>query len=345
VVSVLCGFFGALASWLSSFQEQSQKVANPYAAFPSLARPWLAGLRFGGTGWVESVVQLGGLLLMLGNGLLVQMLVRTPDRVGDMLLGMATGFLMGLTACVLLGPAAVVNSITAIEFGPPVEAYQLWGVGATQPPTEYLASQEKHLLRRYPDLRSLPSTARGNALIQKLKADLAVRAYEALWWTVFSTLAAGVMLGAECMVFTGFFRRREYRRLPGNRLTRWVRLLPFVELAVLTLPVLNLLRDLQWGRNLVVHLPYPYGFLNLLIPLLFWGAALLGAVRGWPSYRRYSVYLLLEFGSEASWAWGYSRTVSQLENLAALLVALAALNLGSWWAAHKARRTVAQRRG
>ena len=168
-IGVLSGVVGPLGLGLLVLRsfDSGFSIARAISPHNQWEVPWLTSFHWSLVpDWVVALLMGGGLLLFLASGWLLQRTIRPHDRWADVLTGMATGAVAGLTAYVLvMGPLNSVN--TAVLKAQPglddlQEAEQIADLsqrgkllGFRGAESEELAWMENDLVSRHPGLEQL----------------------------------------------------------------------------------------------------------------------------------------------------------------------------------------------
>ncbi|HVS34766.1 MAG TPA: serine/threonine-protein kinase [Gemmataceae bacterium] len=171
LIGVLCGVVGPLGMGLVVLQSFDSGFSIAHAVSPESQWeiPWLTSFHWSLVPvWVVALLFFGGPLLFLASGWLLQRTVRPRDRGADVLTGMATGAVAGLTAYALvIGPLYLVNTAVLkaqAELGDLQEAAHIAVLSEAGKPSDNSVAEaqalkiewmEKDLDSRHPGLQKL----------------------------------------------------------------------------------------------------------------------------------------------------------------------------------------------
>ena len=160
--------------------------------------------------WFAWVFIGGGLFLFAASGLLLQWTVRPRDRGADVLTGLATGAVAGLTAFTLvMGPMVLVGvvrqhwaDLAAVQQAAAIDRSAAGGK-ALNDADQYW---EESIVRRHPGFEKLPNVHQVSEL-QRLnyQAHLVDEIVAGVWWGVFSTMLGAMTACSLSAAVAGFF--------------------------------------------------------------------------------------------------------------------------------------------
>ncbi len=200
VIGLICGGLSALAIGVPRLLPLLNSSAKAYAHFPDEPRPWLA-CDVTLSEWAAHILSLAGAVVFVGMGLLTVLLVRPKTRSDDVLAGLATGLVGGITCFVISGGWATVQARTVFA-----SMHDLALLGQR-------TVEEAALLDRYPALRDVPVEQRGRLLADKIVGDLVVGIPQGVWLGMLFTLSAYGLFSVLGTRVAGVLVRRHTRPL------------------------------------------------------------------------------------------------------------------------------------
>jgi tRNA A-37 threonylcarbamoyl transferase component Bud32 len=212
LVGIVCGSLATLS--VVQVVLPAPATTNVYENFPSLDPPfWASSFVFRGWGlpWPLRVAFiLLGPVAYFAMGLLVTILVRPKDRLGDLAAGAATGVAAGLVAFALgLAPLAVTNGV----FGALGDLHLLaFGYATHQPQKDvnFSGHPQELILQAYPDLAEVPEQQRANIVAGKVSADILARSILGIWLAMLASLALfGVSVMGQTVLSGHLLRRHD----------------------------------------------------------------------------------------------------------------------------------------
>jgi hypothetical protein len=298
LIGVVFGGLGALGVGISILPLLNLS-AHVYNKFPSLQRPWLATEWTLPMEWIRALSMLGTLAFVC-MGLFTALLVRPKRRLGDVLAGLATGIVGGVTAFVItLGWVSVISSTLTTSTGHDLHLLRVYSMDRSA----------VELMEAYPDLAALSAEERGDALTEKVVGDLVVGVARGLWLGVLFVLvgfSASSVLGT---LLAGTLIRRHGRL--------GIAVLPYLEA---TLPCSWIIVEAYIALFLRHRRPHgSFGPLALFVGIS--GLAVLGVTRQWPWPIRGSAYtaVLLALVSGVSHTWNWAESGAAAVAIASLL--------------------------
>jgi hypothetical protein len=339
LIGVVCGVVGPLANAVTFFRPIAQEMRETYDRFPSSPRPWLATLDLSWPDWsVRLLLVLGGLTLLLGSGLLIQLLVRPKSAGADVIAGATVGVITGLVAFALLtGPARIIDRIArpsptahpwerrahieeGIDLSLVRQVTQIQDLRASvfEPERDELrrwdaARLERDLYTDVPDLRGIPEGERVGALEARYRANMVVGVCRGMWSGLFGTLLACCTVGIISASLAGCLLRGDQGILGDTPVALGPRVARCLEIAVVTSLSLGLapfagMRDPT--EEAARYLPLPLGSILPVIVMF----SCVGFRWGW----RLPGYLLVL-------AWSAGLSAADGHATAAVIVSLLAV--------------------
>jgi hypothetical protein len=280
------GLLAAVMSWLVFISPELGPAAAAYRSLPGLDPPWLAirwqppfGMRVG--------VYVLTLFLFGITGLVTAALIRPKNRAADVSAGALTGLVAALTTFALShGWLGVVwTTLHPADDDLRLLTQAAWEEPAPERPElparrplgnsgDRVPAAER-LLRKYPDLRSLPAASRGTVLYDKFRADAMAHVPLGIWLAMFFALgmAEGLCVGGT-MVAGPLLRQH-------GRLTAVV--LPYLEVAVPGTALVALVLGVPF--RLAVHSQFTTQAWHPVFAA-FLALAVVAAFRHWPWFVR-----------------------------------------------------------
>jgi serine/threonine protein kinase len=185
VIGLTCGLLSALAAGATRLIGILNGRAAAYSYFPSLPRPLMA-VNTTLPNWLVDSLTILGAIVFVGMGPLTVSLLRTKRMSDDLVAGLATGLIAGITAfAVSVGWGTVVAVAIEPAF---VDLASVMGQGASQ------AENGDEIVRRFPDLLRFSAVERQQILARKLVGDIESRI----------PIAIGVGMGFAMVTYGGF---------------------------------------------------------------------------------------------------------------------------------------------
>jgi hypothetical protein len=222
-LGLLWGIFSTAGLMLMSTAGWSwfSVIGKIYDQFPSLEKPWLAGLDLPPSHRLMSGAIILGLILHFGIGLVISLLVRPKDIWADVGAGTGTGLVAAVAAFFLfIGPTAVTEWVMvapADDLALLSEGYQI----KAPPPAEAEGQAKKErlhpqdvLIERYPDLESVPEENRAGRVASKMLAQSVVGVITGLWAGLLFSLGVYLSTGICGTLAAGYVLRTRNRVLP-----------------------------------------------------------------------------------------------------------------------------------
>jgi hypothetical protein len=292
-------------------------AANTYDEFPSASRPWLlslgraaAPIPFGSLWW-RGPVDLVLRVLFCSMGLLATLLLRPRDRWASLAAGLGTGLFAALVAYALvIGPFVTSRRVLRSQevdlellaygcFDPNLKVRlrdDLRGASA-----RYEESRAV-MARRYPDLMDRPPNQAAEALARKVRFDLVLDSYQAVWIGLGTALTVCVLPAVLQTVFAGWLLRRYGRVRPTlllyGELSFFSAWLLVDVVAAIVEPLLGGTVGLTW--------------LGTSTLLGFVAVAAVGAVCRWDWTLRWAIYLTILFALFSMGVTGWHHTYHHL---------------------------------
>ena len=247
-------------------------------------------------GWFAWVVIGGGLFLFAASGLLLQWTVRPRDRGADVLTGLATGAVAGLTAFTLvMGPMVLVglvrphwDDLRYMQQAAKIDRSAEGGKALNDNDKRW----EEFIVAWHPGFENLTNAHQVSELERlNYQAHLVDELAAGVWWGVFSTMLGAMTVCSQSAAVAGFFVRRDYRTPTGRWWTRWAALAPFGEMTLLGLSALwfpLIAATNALGTNFTMP---PLDFIPFT--LLLWAFALVGVSYKWSLLTRWTAYIAL----------------------------------------------------
>jgi hypothetical protein len=225
LIGLGCGSVTALAVGIPRLLPLLNNCAQAYARFPRLQPPWLAIEQTLPDVALQMLSVLGAIAFVC-MGLFTALLVKPKARADDMLAGLATGLVGGLTAFIISGGWATVQARSV--FGSMDDLRLLGRMGS---------EDDGPILQRYPDLGEVPPDERGRLLVEKIVGDQVVGIPVGITLGVVFTLAAFGLFGVLGTRVAGALLRRGdshatvvFAYLEATFASAWLILLGFLQI-------------------------------------------------------------------------------------------------------------------
>jgi predicted Ser/Thr protein kinase len=274
VIGLLSGVLSGILGWIRAGNVVLGPAADVYGRLPHVHPPWLLAITWAAPIWVQAVIYYGALALISTAGLVVGLLVRPKNRVADIAAGSLTGFVCGATLLTVSGWPLIITFIAVAGVEKDLKA--LSDAALTEPAAgSAQPGPSEQLLKKYPDLREVPTEERGRVFFLKIRADLIAGIPLGIWLGALSVLTIEMLIYTIMVLVAGPLLRQHGARP--------VVLLPYFEW---TFPIITLI-TLSAGyvavelllRHMVNIAPMRVWYLPQLALLAL---AVVSTLRRWP---------------------------------------------------------------
>ena len=226
-VGLLSGFLMSAVVWLLVINPAISKLAASYGNVTGHSSPWLAIPGRAIPTWLASIIGLGSLLVLGGQGLLTARLVRPLNRQADLAAGLITGLIAAVAFFTLsFGWLAIMASTfmgTDVETDLGSLSDAAWiesdqAAKAPPLPDRTDPSPRECLLEKYPRLRDLSARGRARAVHEKIDFELVTSIPLGIWFGMLAALGLCVPVSVSGTVAAGASLRRHgrlWRALPA----------------------------------------------------------------------------------------------------------------------------------
>lgn len=263
LIGIVCGGLASLMIGVPRLLPFLIGRSSAYDHLPTLPRPWLTANQYFPL-WLINGLSVFGAIAFVGMGLFTVLLVRPRSRWDDVIAGLATGLVGGITAFFVSGGWGTVIASTV-----PSMMDDLW-----------LLRNESKILEHYPDLENVAEDRRREILSYKIIGDLAAGVPRGIWLGMLFTLVSFGAFGVLGTIVAGELQRREGSAvavilpyLEATILSAWFILLTYLQMFYPT--------ERVQGRWLV-----------LLLFAALTASAVAGVLHRWPGWVRAGMYVI-----------------------------------------------------